>query len=197
MALGNYAELKTAVASWLNRSDLTSAIPDFVALAEADIRRDVRVQAMESIASGTLTGETLAAPDRLIEVRRLVVGSTSRVFNYVTPEQYQVLSAQSATWPVFTIVGTNLYILAGSSGTSYSLMYSAAFAAFSADGDTNALLTSHPDVYLAGACKYGAIYLRDDAEAAKYGAMYQAAVAKSNRQARATSHGGTLQVRAA
>ena len=37
MALSNYTELKTAIANWLNRSDLTSEISDdFIKLTEAD-----------------------------------------------------------------------------------------------------------------------------------------------------------------
>ena len=42
MALTTYAELKTSVGDWLNRSDLTTAIPDFISLAEAQIERNLR-----------------------------------------------------------------------------------------------------------------------------------------------------------
>jgi len=42
MAITTYSELKTAVADWLNRSDLTSAIPNFIALAEAQMSRQIR-----------------------------------------------------------------------------------------------------------------------------------------------------------
>ena len=31
MAITTYSELKTAVGNWLNRDDLTSVIPDFIA----------------------------------------------------------------------------------------------------------------------------------------------------------------------
>ncbi len=37
MALTTYTELKTSIGDWLNRSDLTTAIPDFISLAEAQI----------------------------------------------------------------------------------------------------------------------------------------------------------------
>ena len=39
MALDNYANLKDAVADWLDRSDLDSRIPDFISLAEARVNR--------------------------------------------------------------------------------------------------------------------------------------------------------------
>ena len=33
MAISNYGELKTAVADWLNRDDMTAVIPTFIDLA--------------------------------------------------------------------------------------------------------------------------------------------------------------------
>ena len=44
MALANYADLTASVANWLNRTDLTAIIPDFVAMAESDISRDLRLR---------------------------------------------------------------------------------------------------------------------------------------------------------
>lgn len=41
MAISTYAELKSAVADWLHRSDLDGVIPDFVALAEDRLRADL------------------------------------------------------------------------------------------------------------------------------------------------------------
>ena len=42
MAITTFSELKTAVANWLDRSDLTDRIPEFIALAEARHRRDFK-----------------------------------------------------------------------------------------------------------------------------------------------------------
>jgi hypothetical protein len=47
MALGTFTELKDAIADWLDRSDLTARIPDFITLAEARVNRDVRIRPME------------------------------------------------------------------------------------------------------------------------------------------------------
>ena len=48
MAISNYTELKTAVANWLDRDDLTDRIPEFIALAESRFNRLLRIRAMES-----------------------------------------------------------------------------------------------------------------------------------------------------
>ena len=42
MALTTYDELKTSIADFLDRDDLTSVIPDFITLAEADLNRGLR-----------------------------------------------------------------------------------------------------------------------------------------------------------
>jgi hypothetical protein len=47
MAITTFAELKTAIASWLDRSDLTSTIPDFITLFESVANRRLRVRQME------------------------------------------------------------------------------------------------------------------------------------------------------
>ena len=42
MSITTYSELKTAIANWLNRDDLTAVIPDFVSLVVADLNRKLR-----------------------------------------------------------------------------------------------------------------------------------------------------------
>lgn len=48
MSLTNYAELQTGIASWLQRTDLTSIIPDLVTLFEAFANRKLRVRQQEA-----------------------------------------------------------------------------------------------------------------------------------------------------
>ena len=48
MAIDTYATLKTGVANFLSRSDLTSRIPEFISLAEDRVAQDLRVRAMEA-----------------------------------------------------------------------------------------------------------------------------------------------------
>jgi hypothetical protein len=73
VGIANYGDLKAQCALWLNRTDLTEAIPEHVRIAESRIRTDLKVRAQETLTTGTLTGDTLAVPSQLIEARRLVV----------------------------------------------------------------------------------------------------------------------------
>ena len=49
MALSNFSELKTEMANYVDRSDLTDQIPTFIKLTEARINRSLRVRLMESV----------------------------------------------------------------------------------------------------------------------------------------------------
>lgn len=188
MSLDTYGELKTAVADWLKRADLTSSIPTFVALAEANIRRDVRVRAMEQEATGTLTAVTLALPTRFLEARRVILGTT--VQDYVVPNE----------WYPLREAGTNQYTILGESFhfqklADYAIQYWQAFAAFSADGDTNWLITNAPDVYLWASLEQAAIFIRDDSMAALSRAQYASALARLNATEQRARFGGPLAVR--
>jgi len=55
MAISTFAELKTAAANWLDRSDLTDRIPEFIALAEARFNRILRIRDMETVSTSIST----------------------------------------------------------------------------------------------------------------------------------------------
>ena len=47
MAIGTFGELKTAIANFLARSDLTDRIPEFISLAEARMGRELSTRSQE------------------------------------------------------------------------------------------------------------------------------------------------------
>ena len=53
MAISTYTELKTSIANFLNRDDLTATIPDFISLAESSINNEIRHWRMETRAETT------------------------------------------------------------------------------------------------------------------------------------------------
>ena len=58
MALTQYSELKTAVANWLKRDDLTARIPEFISMMEDRVNKKLRVRAMEASATIALMATT-------------------------------------------------------------------------------------------------------------------------------------------
>ena len=70
MALSTYSELKSAIANWLNRSDLTDEIAgDFIKLTEADFNSKLRIRKMITQATITIDSETEALPTGFLQVR--------------------------------------------------------------------------------------------------------------------------------
>jgi hypothetical protein len=61
MPFTNYSDLKTSVANYLGRSDLTSVIPDFIGFAELRLSRDLRSrQMLKSATASTVSGDLRA-----------------------------------------------------------------------------------------------------------------------------------------
>ncbi len=179
-----YATLKSDCADWLNRTDLTSAIPSFVRLCEANIRRDVRVRAMDTAADITITNGTATMPTGFIEARRLILDNTTAWnLDYVTPEVLYSTHVyiESGVAIAYTIEGDSLVFRPAQSETA-KMLYLKAFDALSADSDTNWLLTYAYDVYLYGTLLHSAPYIKEDPRVQTWAAMYQQAVAKVNKQ---------------
>lgn len=189
----NYGQLKTSIASWVNHGAATASIPDFVTLAEAEIRRDVRVMAMESMVTGVLVGGEIALLADYLDARRFVVNGLP--CDYITPEEYQDQTFQQSRENCYTRIGSTLYVINGGA-QSYSLIYRAQFDALAVDADTNWLLTNAPDVYLFGALKHAAIFLKDAAAAQGYEGVYQAAKDKTNSADKAGLIQGSMRMRA-
>ena len=93
MALTTYTELKTSLADWLNRSDLTSVIPDFISLAEAQIERQLRTRQMivRATASFAAAAEYGTVPDDFLEAKAIKLNT-----NPVTNLTFQTIDAMDS-----------------------------------------------------------------------------------------------------
>ena len=90
MALATYSDLKTSIANWLNRTDLTSEISDdFIILTEADLNSKLRVRKMITSTSITIDSETESIPADFLQIRDFFIteGGTKHALKYITPAQ--------------------------------------------------------------------------------------------------------------
>lgn len=168
MAISTYAELKTAVANWLERDDLTSRVPEFIALAENRIARDkrIRIRSMETTTDLTISSQETALPTGFLGARRLYLEGNPKIrVEFLPPEDFWIrgLANQSGQPEFFTIEGDSL-VVGPSPDTTYTgkLLYWQKFTAFSADADTNWLLTEATGLYLYGALLEASPFLGDD-----------------------------------
>lgn len=111
MSFSNATNLKTALADWLARSDLTSYLDDFLTLAEGYFNRNLRHWKMEEIADLTPTDNVYTLPTDYLEYIRVVEkASIRRELRFVTPQaaeqQYPDRTAGLAC--DFTITGGEL-----------------------------------------------------------------------------------------
>jgi hypothetical protein len=176
MAISTYSELKTSLANWLHRSDLTSIIPDFISLNEADFNRQLRIAQMEVRATATFDEGYEDLPTDFLELREIKIASSTPVsLKYVTPEYMTEAYPASVAGDtvVYTIQDSQLRLNATPSA-EVEIAYYVRIAALSDDAPTNWMLTNHPDVYLFGSLMFGAIYLRKPAaEIAGWKSLYE------------------------
>jgi len=107
MALDSYTNLKTAIANFLARDDLSSEIDDFIDLTEADFNRRLRIRAMETINSSfTIDSATESLPTGFLVARSFVITSTNvaNPLQLVTPYHLADMDeTQSGTPRTYTI----------------------------------------------------------------------------------------------
>lgn len=202
MAITTYTELQTAVADWLNRSDLSSKVPDFIALTEADVNRRLRCRQMEAEYTGNLTAGTanyglssLASDLAAIRQVNVTSGGYTYVMNYISMQQYiQRHPAGSGTGlPTdYTVVGNTLkFGPVPDSDYGWSLWYYRTIPALSSSNTTNWLLTRHPDVYLYGSLVAATPYIEDDPRLQTWGSLYENALAAVMLEGHMSKLGGT------
>lgn len=154
MALANYTDLKTAVASWMHRDDLTAHLGDFVTLAEARIARDLRIRKqVTNTTLSTVAGvQYVTLPADFLEIENIGLSNTTppRNLHVITPELMDEMwpAAYNSGVPTnFTIVGDKL-ILGPTPDGVYTVTLDYYQRLDLASTTTNWLMTNHPNVYL-------------------------------------------------
>lgn len=170
MALDTYDNLKTAIAQWLVRDDITSDIVDFVTLCEDEIARRVETE-FERRDTITLDAEVVTLPSDVREITSLALDLTSGrgPIDIMAPEQLTIYKAASGNltgYPrraAITTNGTEL-ILAPVPDVAYvaEIIYATKLDRLSSSVPTNWILDDNSDVYLYGSLIHSAPFLKDD-----------------------------------
>jgi hypothetical protein len=180
MALATYSDLKSAIADWLERGDLTAVIPNFIALAEADINARFNLRDGEQNAALTATpgSRFITLPTGFREAMNLWINwpyGRGDPLRFVMPELLVTYTSPGIplTW---CIDGTNI-AFERPCLDAYSMTLRQANGETLSDANpTNLLLTLYPNVYLFGALKEAADYLKDDPSFAKWSGRFDAAL---------------------
>lgn len=180
-----WAELKTSLANWANRTDLsTTEIPEAIALAERRFSRSIFLPEQESETTLTATTEVVSLPSDLVSISDVYLNTDPRT--YLEPMPLPTLrttySAQTTGKPQNYAIRGESMVLGPAPDTSYTikLAYFAKFAALGSGQTTNALLTDHPDVYIHGALAELYLLLYDTERANLHEAKRDELVAEIN-----------------
>ena len=186
MALTTYAELKTSIADWLNRTDLTAVIPDFIVLCEAELKRRVRRTTNTTtiyISAANMDGPSdMASPVAL----HLDSGTPSQDYplRLCTPEMLAEVRARAndvAGRPTHWAFWDSQLQFAPTPDQSYDgiLVYNVQLTALATV--VNAIYTEAPDAYLYGSLLQAAPYLEHDERIPVWQAKFDAAIEQLNQ----------------
>ena len=198
MAIGTFAQLKTAAANWLDRSDLTDRIPEFIALAEARFNRELRTRDMETVSTAisTVAGtREYSLPTGYVQMKEFHLSTDPLTpLAYITPEMMTRLWAGSATAKpqVFTIIADNVRLgPAPDAVYTTSMLYYKTFTALSDSATTNEMLTNNPDVYLYGTLLEAEPFIMNDQRIQVWLGAFDRAVASIQNQDNKDRHSGS------
>lgn len=188
MALADYSALKSAIADYLARPDLSSVIPTFVSLAESRLNRllQLRITEAATTLTGTIDSRSLSLPSDYIEAISLDLTTSGSFCRLVAREiaslSYAATSGTPCSW---AIQGANIILdRPCDQAHTFQFRYRQAFA-LSDDQPTNWLLTNHPDLYLMAAMVEAHVYqMNEDAAAgwlAKLNMAIEEVMAKEGR----------------
>jgi hypothetical protein len=177
MSISTYSELKTAIANFLARDDLTAQIPDFIRLAEARVSRELETREQEKRATASLEvgDEYIALPTDLREVREVKLNTNPiTVLEYQSPHglDKSYSSTGNGRPRAYSVVGLEMK-LRPVPDTAYTaeIVYTGSLPALS-DTNTPIAFTRHPDLYLYGALTEAYTYLLDEARSSQYDSKF-------------------------
>jgi hypothetical protein len=166
-AITSWTTLKTAVADWMAKTNLTGVVPDFIQFGEARIYRDLRIRCMETALDSDIASGVVAVPTGYIELKHA----------YVNSSPVQTLQRKDAEWiyhnypdrsgsgsPKFIAREAENFIFGPYPASTYNVkgVYYKKLDALSASNETNWFITNAPDLLLFAALCEAAPYMNHD-----------------------------------
>jgi hypothetical protein len=181
MSLDTYANLQTAIANELGRTDLAAVVPDFITRFEAKARRELRDWLRFNVTLSNVQTDTVlpATVQEVLSVNyndgtngahnfALAILSRDEYQSFMESESMLSSVAGQAVYPDVdqdaNTVTLRFWPPAASTAPIMNLRVEAVkvLPGLSVTQTTNALLRDAPDVYLAGSCAEAAKYLAHD-----------------------------------
>jgi len=196
MSLATYSDLKTTVANYLARTDLTTQIPDFIRFAELRLRRELRIRQMLKSVTTTTTGgdPTVALPSDFLEARDFYVSTNPiQPLTYASPAIFSrnTNTTQSGKPLNYTILASE-FKLSPVPDSNYTLemLYYASPTFMDDSNASNAFMANAPDALLYAALLEAEPYLMNDARINTWGSLYDRAITTLSKSDEASQYSG-------
>ena len=182
MAFTSYSDLKTTIASYLARSDLTAMIPTFIQLAELRLRREIRTRQMLVVATASTTGgdSTVGLPTDFLEMRDIHVNTNPiTTLSYSAPNSFynSYRATESGKPTEYTVLATELQLSPiPDSAYQLQMLYYAQPYLLSDTNPSNVFLVNFPDALLYAALGEAEPYLMNDARLQTWASLYDRAI---------------------
>lgn len=195
MSLDTYANLKTAIAQRLARSDKTALLPDFISIAHYKMMKGqkapdgrawiippLRFNPMLTVAALTPADGVATIPAGYLKAKRLTSSTAdTRPLEYMAPDVFRASGLYSESGPpaFYTIEDDSLLIMPANTD-ALSLLYYASVTELSDSNTSNVILANIPHAYLYGALAEAFQQIRKTDEAAYYTAQFAGVVHGAN-----------------
>jgi len=205
MPLTNYGELKTEIANLIHRTDLTDYLPYFIQYAETVIGGDPEPNDMEvlpgirtrnqhkRVTTSTAT-QYLDTPTDMLNIKDIQINiSPIQSLTFLSPKQMTAKfpSTPAGTPSHYTLHGDEIqFSHIPDSSLELEISYVSRYTAFSADTDTNWLMTNHPFAYLYAAMVAASAHVDEDPT--RWAAMYKSIASGINFTEKKGSYGANL-----
>lgn len=184
MALdGTYTGLKASVADFLNRTNLTAQIPDFIRIAEVRTYRTIRIPPMEVVTTpqtGLTTGR-ITVPTDFLELKSMVLVTDPPKELMRRPlAEVRALNSPTGRPRAFSRLDQE-WIFGPLPDQQYDVeifYYKELAQLVTTTNETNYFTVSAPDILLFGALREAARFMKDDTEFQRWSQLYRTAVAE-------------------
>lgn len=194
MALDTYSDLKTSLVDHLDRDDLTTQVDNFIQLAEARHRRDIRIREMIKRAQTTAEERFLSLPDRFLEM--FTIRLLTDPVTVLEEVNFDTMNRERRETPkkpsLYTIHSVIEFDRVPDEPVTAEMVYFEALTPLSDASPTNVLLTRAPDAYLYGALVASAPFLMHDERVQMWAELYSTARDTLNALDRRARHPGPL-----
>lgn len=182
MPFTSYSDLKTSIANYLARTDLTDQIPDFITFAENRLRRELRIRQMLKIATASTAANdsTVSLPSDFLELRDLHLNTTPiEVLTYYAPSVFfrNARATDTGRPKAYTITASEIqFAPIPDSVMTVQLLYYAAPTYLSDSNTSNVFLANCADALLYASLGEAEPYLMNDERLATWAALYDRAI---------------------